>query len=229
MFKRLISESNSKWKCLTWRLLNNNNQILTKNINMEILKKPMTDYHTQLLSSWSKLKNREPVTVNEILNEYLCDNSFIPLESIIKKKLSFNKKVNDILNNDRQFYSVAELNDKYKCTLNFLEYRSIITAIPNHWKIKINKNINVKFEEIKDFSVKIKCRHKLVTLTKQKEIYWELINREKTQIPTAVFTWHDLFPFLENVNWSYFRMLPYRIVREPYIQTFQYKILNRTL
>lgn len=229
MFKRLISDSTSKWKALTWKLLNNDKHTLTKNVNAKALNKPLTEYHIQLLSSWLLLKHREPSTVNEVLNEYLCENSFIILNSCIKKLIHPHLKIIDLLNTEKQFYNLQELNNKYNYNLNFLQYRSIITAIPKKWIDIICINTGTKFNKIDDFSVKIKNKYKLLVLTKQKEIYWELVNRSRDQTPTSVEKWHELFPFLENLDWAYFRVLPHRIMREPYIQTFQYKVLNRTI
>ena len=47
--------------------------------------------------------------------------------------------------------------------------------------------------------------------------------------PTALETLLDLFPFLEHENWSSVYTLVYKITTEPYLQTFQYKIINRTI
>ena len=36
-------------------------------------------------------------------------------------------------------------------------------------------------------------------------------------------------PFFENVNWKDINTLPYRITTEPYLQSYQYKIIKRIL
>ena len=51
----------------------------------------------------------------------------------------------------------------------------------------------------------------------------------KTKKPTAVEIWVDWFHFLEGVNWSSIYKLLYKISNEPYLQSFQYKILNKTV
>ena len=50
-----------------------------------------------------------------------------------------------------------------------------------------------------------------------------------TKPPTAVSKWIDLFPFLEKLDWKPIFTMVYKITREPYLQSFQYKILNRSL
>jgi len=38
-----------------------------------------------------------------------------------------------------------------------------------------------------------------------------------------------MYPFLENLDWRTVFLLPSKIIKEPYFQSFQYKILNRIL
>ena len=67
----------------------------------------------------------------------------------------------------------------------------------------------------------------LQKLTSQ-HIYWELIN-PKSKPPSSLGIWVDLFPFLDKLDWSNIFTLVNRVTDEPYLQTFQYKVLNRTL
>ena len=49
----------------------------------------------------------------------------------------------------------------------------------------------------------------------------------KITTPTAQDTWIDIFPFLEDLDWGKIYTLPYKITKEPFLQSLQYKILNR--
>lgn len=51
----------------------------------------------------------------------------------------------------------------------------------------------------------------------------------KIKPPTAQETWMNIYPFLETIEWSEIYLLPYKITKEPYFQSLQYKILNRIL
>ena len=53
--------------------------------------------------------------------------------------------------------------------------------------------------------------------------------QNKFEAPTSINTWLDRFPFLENINWRDIYELPYKTVSEPYLQSYQYKIVNRIL
>ena len=79
-----------------------------------------------------------------------------------------------------------------------------------------------------ELMIKLYNKHKHITLVTNKDIYKTLIN-QIIQNPTAENKWHDLYPFLEKLNWKDIYSLPYKISNEPYLHTFQYKVLNRIL
>ena len=47
--------------------------------------------------------------------------------------------------------------------------------------------------------------------------------------PTSTERWINTFPFLEKEDWSLIFKRTFEITQEPYLQTFQYKIINRIL
>ena len=49
----------------------------------------------------------------------------------------------------------------------------------------------------------------------------------KITIPTAQETWIDIFPFIEDLECDKIYTLPYKISKEPFLQSIQYNILNR--
>ena len=51
----------------------------------------------------------------------------------------------------------------------------------------------------------------------------------KCEPPTSLNTWVNIFPFLECIDWSKVYTFRNKITTEPYLQSFQYKILNCTL
>ena len=59
-------------------------------------------------------------------------------------------------------------------------------------------------------------------------IYWEIVH-SKSEPPTSLETWINLYPFLETVDWKPIFTLVYNVTVETYLQTFQFKILHRTL
>ena len=59
---------------------------------------------------------------------------------------------------------------------------------------------------------------KLIPIEKvsSKLVYTHLI-KENTKPPTSLNVWVELYPFLENLNWSHVFRLPYKIIKESYI------------
>ena len=47
--------------------------------------------------------------------------------------------------------------------------------------------------------------------------------------PTAIESWINLYPVIENYDLKEIYMIPFKYVREPYLQSFQYKIINHIL
>ena len=47
--------------------------------------------------------------------------------------------------------------------------------------------------------------------------------------PTSIETWINIFPLLETENWNSIVLRTIKITKETYLQSFQYKILNRIL
>ena len=49
----------------------------------------------------------------------------------------------------------------------------------------------------------------------------------KVKEPTAIEKWINSYPFLEKQDWNDIYKIAFNIIKEPYLQSFQYKILNR--
>ena len=111
--------------------------------------------------------------------------------------------------------------------LNILYTNSLLSAIPKDWKSKIHSS-TFNYEQTPKFSLKLNQKEVPIFKVTSRKVYWEIVNC-KIKKPTALETWLDLFPFLEHENWGSVYTLVYKITTEPYLQTFQYKIINRTI
>ena len=74
---RLLSKTDSKWKTLTWKMLNIPKFILNKNFEYSQIYNGKTNFHQQLLSSWHIVSTHKPTKVTQILNQYLMYNQYI--------------------------------------------------------------------------------------------------------------------------------------------------------
>ena len=77
--------------------------------------------------------------------------------------------------------------------------------------MKINE-INIVLEP----HIKIKHSYKAISKILSKEVYLFII-KKISKLPTALETWIDIYPFLENADWEHIFKLPYTITQEPYL------------
>ena len=110
-----------------------------------------------------------------------------------------------------------------------MQYNSIMSSIPSRWKNKLRHKKLHHLEIWIDSSLHVilNSRAKNIKKVTTKEIYWEFLNNI-IKPPTCIDKWVELYPFPDKLEWKNTFKLPYKIVRETYLQTFQYKIINRT-
>ena len=108
-----------------------------------------------------------------------------------------------------------------------------MTAIPGKWKKELKKNCNLELiEKAKHNNAEpeIKSEGKMIKLTKitTKRIYQTLVNK-KIEEGTAIEKWINRFPILHDKEWSEIYKRGFKISTEPYLQTFQYKVIQGIL
>ena len=117
-----------------------------------------------------------------------------------------------------------------------MKYNAIKTALPKQWLVNLAQNKSLVTDvtppnignDPKEAMIKINNITKSITKTTNKDIYKLLVSK-KIKSPTAIERWIESYPFLETQEWDLIYKLPYKITTEPYLQSFQYKILNRLL
>ena len=235
--KRLLnSEEQGRWKSVMLKLMNVTKCELTFKLNDPYIDMPASNFHRQLLSIWFAMYSRPPINIEAILNEKLILNKHILIQNSVIGR-DFNNKicnkilrVADVVDENRIIMSRQEFERKQNATISDLTYNSLNSAIPKSWKSVIHNKKKTEYNiwDNEIVYVSINNRSKLLSKTKTKEIYWEKVNEVK-QKPKSIEKWIDTFPFLNDISWKDIYLLPYKTVREPYLQTFQYKILNRTI
>ena len=233
--KKLVSHESieMKWQYLTWYLLN-----ITKNKIKHKLPESqgnscLTPFHKQLFDSWQNITAIPPTTIEEISNEFIFDNRYICLDNIpiqpktlnIKGEYMYDLVIQDILDDDRTFLTRNALNDKLGINLDIFSYRKLLSIIPNTWKHIIK---NTKIEITKEPRIKVINTISELTKVNNKRVYWMVVN-DKIQEPTAVEKWVEQFPFLETAPWNKIFKMIHHSDYETYLQSFQYKIINRIL
>ena len=105
------------------------------------------------------------------------------------------------------------------------------SAIPKQWKNKLSKEIcpqNLKDHHYKRCIHYNKLHSKNIILTNSKQIYLRLIT-DKIFPASANNKWVEIYPFMEQCEWKQIFLHQYKITTEPFLQSFQYKVLNRII
>ena len=100
--KRLLSDSNGKWKTIMWRMLDITRDSLNKNLELKTLK-AKTCFHQQILDMWYRIHNTYPDSGVEIINQYILYNQYIKINNkhINSRQMPIeNMKIRDIINLD---------------------------------------------------------------------------------------------------------------------------------
>jgi len=232
--KRLLNDTKSKWKVTMWHMLNIKSSILNKNSPGDALKLCKSNFHSQILDSWFTAAGIYPESATDILNQYILQNKFVKINNrtIHTDYLgdsAYNVKFIDIIDINGKLLSRELFKSVRNINISILKYNSLISAIPKKWRETAQKTTESKINRLDD-EPKLKVRNclKPITRVSNKEIYNSLFQNNDS-VPTAISTWINMFPFMEQFEWSQVFRLSFTISKEPYLQSFQYKILNRIL
>ena len=235
--KRLLQPNDSKWKTLMLYMLNLEQQNFNKNPGVRASNNAKTKYHKQILHAWYTFIDYIPTTIYEILNQYIANNQNIKIQGNLITNQNFkieldNWKIYDLIDEEGKFLSNVLLNQKLKSNLKPLQLSSIKSAIPKTWKEKL-KTIHEPIQDERlirsnnpytKIGMETKPLHKITNKQITNKL---LINTIKP--PTSIETWINIFPFLETEDWDPIFIRTFKTTKETYLQSFQYKILNRIL
>ena len=70
-----------RWKNLTSNLLNIDIPLLPRKLPLEMSKQASTLFYQEVFNCWYKYISMEPLTKSEVLDEYLCLNKHIKINS----------------------------------------------------------------------------------------------------------------------------------------------------
>ena len=186
--RRLLSPESSKWKELTWFMLNIDRHNLVNSNCILPNRQAKTNFHTHIIKAWTDINSFIPISLKEIINQSICENNYIRIENkpikddflgINNKTKLKEMKIKDIIENQCKIISKFSLEEKLGNRISILRYMSIIKAIPTNWKDKIKKIDNnlVLDSLIIGDEPHIKIKHKFKTLEKinSKDLYSNLI------------------------------------------------------
>ena len=170
---------------------NNLQEFLSYKNDVQYIDKTIPAFYIQILKYWYEIYSTEPTTNTEVREEQLWNNKNILIDNkpalFTKWKNKGINKINDLISNDGDFKNIQQINDQYGSRFNVLDFYSIKSAIPQRWKQMIT-NDNIIIGTNAELTVKINNINKPVYVLSNKEIYWELIDKQRER-PTAIEKW----------------------------------------
>ncbi len=158
LHKLLDPQNYSPWKILLIDYIHKwggDHILYVSSEGLRLVAQKLNSFWRDVFINFSILKDtaQDPndLDVDSILKQPLWLNTFMKIGGnlCIKPKFSENGIffINDLISDNNRFYSYDELKREYNVNVNFLEYYSIISAIPNRWKtliVNCNKLPNIE-------------------------------------------------------------------------------------
>ena len=144
--RRLFNGKHSKWKSTFQEFIRHTGMKVQDifysrcSLAFDITHLPL--FYQDLITTWQNIQSTSiPNTGTDIMNEMLWHNNFITIEGKpIFFKTWYRKGVRfirDIVDDQGIFITEDQLRNKFNIVTNFLEYFSLRSAIPGHWKALI--------------------------------------------------------------------------------------------
>ena len=141
--RRLCSEGNQPWRLIPLRFLANIGGTILFSCNYELkslhLNKNLPLFYKNIISHWQELINATPTRKKDILDQIVWNNRFIKVN---KTSVYFQKwhqagiyKLISLLDKSKKrFLSFNMFVNQFQVKCNFLQYHSLLSAIPSDWK-----------------------------------------------------------------------------------------------
>ena len=192
--------------------------------------KPNTSFYTDILTTWFSFYNKEPTHPMQILSEPICHNKFIRVDNkeidnprIYKSGVM---SIGCLLNERGSFYTCTELEQLFGITLDVMSLNSIKSSIPSKWLKKITSITITKFRTNETELLVSNGKLLKELKTCHCKFFYEAFVSYKTEDPPACRKWENIYANF-NFDWSEIFTMPYRVARETYLQSFNFKVLNR--
>jgi hypothetical protein len=235
--KRYVKGTDKKWMAATKFFYNTNNLVQYFSFNKGKIKLAHKFYE-EIHNFWSELQCFDVTNPEAILNQCIWNNQHITIqnrpfiwEHWVRHGIMY---IKDIVGCNGAFLSHNDINDKYHVRCNFLNALQIRQSIPSTWRAVIHNTHVVKHNCPDEPSVMLMGdKGKILNMMyiDCKTMYWMYVQRKKRQ-PSSIKKWIDDYPKFENADltlWKNIYHLAFNITRETKLQSFQYRIIHRTI
>ena len=127
------------------------------NLNIADCKKEVPNcFWRDVLITWAEVHFNEPQDQQEVLDQIIWYNSLIRINDRVLQMPCDGCviKIADIIKEDDAFCTYEDFKQKFQFQFSWLQYQSLIHAIPPYWKVLINSEtdvntpVRINFQEI---------------------------------------------------------------------------------
>jgi hypothetical protein len=230
------NECNNPWKPYLEHKINDKCEAIPHyNYDINVYHNIQESFYKQVFDTWYKIRTSKIETYEDIYRQQIWNNKHITVEH---KPIKYNEWINygiqyigDIIDEKRDIMSQTKLEDKYHIRCKYLQYQSVKSAIPNHWKQIVKENKGSVCFDTKQTTCAIKMGNMYQQLNNitTKEVYWYLV-QNITHRPTSENKWNEKLPFIIDEDmWTLIYTNDKYVTTDTYVQNLQYKITHRIL
>ena len=225
--KRLCANDKRPWKFIPLSLLSNvgGNLLFRCNYNIQYLPldENLPKFYRDIISHWQQINSTNPKKKGDVLNQTIWNNQFIRVNKLsvffpVWKKIGIENLSCLFDNEGKTLMTFSTFMQKYNVKSNFLQYYSLLSAIPQEWKTMLKQECLPPSTEYVPLAIeKITC----------KTIYNTLLNHQHFPPPTAERRLIERGFFFQERQKIY--ILPFSVTNEVKLSMFQYKIVHNIL
>lgn len=215
-------------------------QVLTakrnyKERDMELSRHP---FYRQVILTWQKYHNFEPMDEQHIREEQLWDNIYIKsgqnvLDSSDAKWQKWQQAgihtVHDLCHpTEGRILGQEEINECYKMKINFLNALTVRNCVPHVWRAKLSEH----FSQQIDSRTTLQIDDSILDITKSSPKVWYesmLIKAQMVMKRQASWDQELLLHQDKEMDWQERYSAPYKVCRETKLQSFAFKIAHRLI
>ena len=221
--KRLCEADGSKWCSLFSSATSQYGGRAIFDCNFDIrdlnLAPHVPKFYRDILTVWQELHSKNPSTGDDYQHEIIWNNRFIRIDGKPVFYSSWYKKgifkIQHLLNENRNFLSRFEFQQRYGLSVNFLTYSGLLSAIPDAWKRSIlnseETHNNSDEHNLTSLNVTAKIARKMLVLETHKPSNIERKLDEQNLPVKAIYE------------------LPFKVTMENKLRCFQYKVIHNIL
>ena len=224
MFKKIVTTEHTVGKCILAKLARMPIEMLEKsNLSAnDILKSKNHCVYRDIITNWCNINYYTPQGRLDVMRQSLWYNSHIKVNnqpySVSKEDMKIIQNIESIINVN-EWLTYPQLKEKYpELRMNFLQYKSLLSAIPKEWKklLRINNPVTENFAK--------KCE----TTNKVAKMAYEKILQKQPKVDDKYrYKWEQILRTeIPDKEWQEGYAHTKRLTLSTKLRLFQYKLNN---